>query len=474
MNNDYEEFKTSDISFFNDNVLNEINNFRNYMRYVEENKIKLGNLNWIILDSSKYKSLKLIEELKKVASEFGKIPNAIFDYNFCYKEKLDENKMMTTFIEATSIFNVLVLSDFSEKVAIKKFGSNCTFFANLNDEISLESKKMQIRKILKENRFKMSEQAINKISTYETTDIERTLTRAFILTLNAQKTFVKEVYLFEKQKPFKNYFGELENMIGLENVKETIREIINYLEVCKNREELPCLNFAFMGNPGTGKTSIARIFGKILASTGILSYNCPFVEVSRNDLIGRFIGSSEMNTLDKINQAVGGVLFIDEAYALCSDENKQDFGYRIIDVLVKQLDIHKSDLCVIFAGYKEEMSNFLSSNTGLDSRVPFQIIFDDYSENELYTIFCQYLRKSNLRITVTCKKLILNHFKQAKKQRNFGNGRYVRNFVERLKIKQANRIINTHDNIQFITKKDIEETIKSFEHIENKRSFGDN
>lgn len=183
MNNDYEKFKTSDISFFNDNVLNEINNFRNYMRYVEENKIKLGNLNWIILDSSKYKSLKLIEELKKVASEFGKIPNAIFDYNFCYKEKLDENKMMTTFIEATLIFNVLVLSDFSEKVAIKKFGSNCTFFADLNDEISLESKKMQIRKILKENCFKMSEQAINKISTYETTDIERTLTRANVVVI---------------------------------------------------------------------------------------------------------------------------------------------------------------------------------------------------------------------------------------------------------------------------------------------------
>lgn len=159
-------------------------------------------------------------------------------------------------------------------------------------------------------------------------------------------------------------------------------------------------------------------------------------------------------------------MFIDEAYALLKADSNKDFGNDVINILVNQLDIHKHDLCVIFAGYKQEMLDFLNSNPGLKSRIPFQIEFDDYNENELYEIFNKFIENTDFRLEKGSKKLLIDYFNIVKNQKNFGNGRYVRNFYERLKIKQANRVMNDNTDINLIKKVDIKQAIKSLLEIE--------
>ncbi len=219
---------------------------------------------------------------------------------------------------------------------------------------------------------------------------------------------------------------------------------------------------------GTGKTTVAKLVGKILSSLRILGNQATFVEASRETLVKKYIGHSEETTLKTINSAIGGVLFIDEAYSLSasSDGDKRDFGEEVINVLVNQMDIHKHDICIIFAGYKKEMLEFLNSNPGLESRIPFKIEFEDYNENELFDIFNSFLDNTNFKLESGSEKILLEHFKEIKKKANFGNGRYVRNFFERLKIKQANRIINENNNeLYLFTIKDIKNTIDSFQEI---------
>lgn len=226
----------------------------------------------------------------------------------------------------------------------------------------------------------------------------------------------------------------------------------------------------FQANLVLGKTTVAKIVGHILSELKILGTKTPFIETSREQLIGRYIGHTEDKVLEAVNNAIGGVLFIDEAYSLTSDPSNKDFGKRALDVLVNQLDIHKNNLCVIFAGYHDIMLDFLKVNPGLDSRVPFKIEFDDYSEEELYKILKSFIKKINLNLQNGTKKMLLEHFKDVKNTKNFGNGRYVRNFVERLKIKQANRVINEkNSDINLITKTDIENTIEDMQKIKKRR-----
>lgn len=225
------------------------------------------------------------------------------------------------------------------------------------------------------------------------------------------------------------------------------------------------LIWLFQENLGTGKTTVAKLVGRILSELKILGHNAPFVETSREQLIGKFIGHTEEKVLETVNNAIGGVLFIDEAYSLVNCDSNNDFGYQAINVLVNQLDIHKNDLCVIFAGYKNEMIDFLKSNAGLASRIPFKIEFNNYNENELFDILNQFISNTDFKFEEGCKELLLEHFKIMKTRKNFGNGRYVRNFFERLKIKQANRIMNENGDINLITIKDINNTIDSIKMI---------
>lgn len=454
---------------FSSEELEELKSYKKYIKYCREGLIRTGNKNWLIIDTSRSASMKLIKEIT-LLNQFNRYQtNLISDTDYTsQKYGFDENK----FLSAIKIFgiysNILLISSSSlSSSALAKYGDLCTFYINYND-FNVTKKEIDIKKYIENNHFHVEdEDLLNRLEQLPTKELDRTLTKAFIKALNDNTNVLKNEYIQDTTSDLETYISELNSLIGLKKAKKTLFEIINYLQIAKKRDDIPVLNMCFLGNPGTGKTTVARLVGKILSAIHVFNTSAPFISTSREELVGRYIGQTEEKVLETVNNSLGGILFIDEAYSLISDDSR-DYGAKVIDVLVNQMDIHKHDLCVIFAGYKEEMLEFLQMNPGLDSRVPFKINFKDYSNDELFEIFNKMIKDSNFYLEDGLEELLLNHFEEVKKSKNFGNARYVRNFIERLKIKQANRLINDNNSdLYTITKEDIENTIKSMKKIES-------
>lgn len=463
-----EDIETRDFSLI-DEEIKEFNNYKKYLKYRREGLIKAGNKNWLIVDTSKFASMKLIKEIT-LLNQFNRYQtNLISDTDYIsQKYGFDENKFLSSIKTFPSYSNILVISSSSlSSSALMKYGDLCTFYINYN-EINVNKKQVNVKKYIEDNHFLIEdEDLLNRLEQLPAKELDRTLTKAFIKALNDNTNVLKNEYIQDTTSDLETHISELNNLVGLKKAKKTLFEIINYLQIAKKRDDIPCLNMAFLGNPGTGKTTVAKHIGKILSAIHVFNTSAPFITTSREQLVGRYIGQTEEKVLETVNNAVGGVLFIDEAYSLISDDSR-DYGTKVIDVLVNQMDLHKNDLCIIFAGYKEEMLEFLEMNPGLDSRVPFKINFKDYSNNELLEIFNKMIKESNFYLENGLEELLLKHFEEVKRSKNFGNARYVRNFVERLKIKQANRLINdTNSGLYTITKEDIENTIKSMRKIES-------
>lgn len=240
---------------------------------------------------------------------------------------------------------------------------------------------------------------------------------------------------------------ELNSIIGLNKVKDYILSLENNLKVQKMREQAGfktssiSMNMLFIGNPGTGKTTIARLVAKYLKAIGVLS-NGQLKEVTRADLVGQYVGHTAKLTNQVIQSALGGVLFIDEAYSLCRDKN-DIFGLEAIDALVKGIEDNRDNLVVILAGYKDEMEEFLKSNTGLKSRFPNIIEFEDYTPEEMYEIVEVTAKSKGYRISEDCRKPLLNLFErsQLNGKKDLGNGRLVRNIIESAILEQSKRIL---------------------------------
>jgi AAA+ superfamily predicted ATPase len=234
-------------------------------------------------------------------------------------------------------------------------------------------------------------------------------------------------------------FDELEALIGLDSVKYCIRQIVTYIEN-RGRDSLPCLHMVFRGNPGTGKTTVARIIGKILAEIGALQKRDVFVEADRNKLVSIYLGGTAAQTSDVVKSALGGVLFIDEAYALDNGE-RYDYGRECVNALVKLMEDHRREFVCIMAGYTKEMDSMLDMNPGLRERVQFYIDFPDYSASELLEIFAAMCRSEKYRLGAAAKQAAAEYFAAviANKDKNFANGRIVRKVFERVKFKQAMR-----------------------------------
>lgn len=236
----------------------------------------------------------------------------------------------------------------------------------------------------------------------------------------------------------------LDELIGLEQVKEEIRKYANFLAVQKRREEngdIPVnisYHLVFTGNPGTGKTVVARIIADIYKRLGILSKG-QLIEVDRSQLVAGYEGQTALKTQKMIEEAKGGVLFIDEAYTLADGK---DFGQESIETLLKAMEDNRNDFVVIVAGYKDQMNRFINSNPGLKSRFTRFIDFADYSSDELQQIFIQLCNKNGYSISNDAKYLIKRHFDNEikKKTSNYGNAREVRNYFERIVVNQANRL----------------------------------
>ena len=242
-------------------------------------------------------------------------------------------------------------------------------------------------------------------------------------------------------------YQELEDLIGLDNVKQEVKSLANFVKLQKQRQEkgmkTPKMSYhlVFTGSPGTGKTTVARIVARIYKDLGILKKGHT-VETDRSGLVAEYVGQTAVKTNAIVDSALNGVLFIDEAYALVPESSGSDYGQEAISTLLKRMEDDRDKLVVIIAGYTNEMKRFIDSNPGLQSRFNRYINFPDYSAKELVRIFHMYMKKNQYTISDEADEMLKEQLDYAveHKDRNFGNARYVRNVFEKAIQMQANRL----------------------------------
>lgn len=291
------------------------------------------------------------------------------------------------------------------------------------------------------NKTKINEWDFNKVEEKEETKENRHVQIKNKHEINNETTLVKDVShtyvspsLIKSLQDLEKHpsYQALSNMVGMDSVQSQIREITASILFKQNRKgnstSKPVAHTIFAGPPGTGKTTVARLYGDIFKAMGYLSKG-HLVEANRQDLVGQYIGHTEKHTLDKIKEAMGGVLFIDEAYSLSpKDKSTNDFGQMAINTLVAEMENRRDDLIIIAAGYRSEMEDFLNSNPGLRSRFPNRLNFPDYNPDELYQIFELHLNQENYQVKPSARPLVIEMFQSLYEARdeNFGNARTVR------------------------------------------------
>lgn len=279
----------------------------------------------------------------------------------------------------------------------------------------------------------------------------------------------ERVFPKEKDEPEKitEILGDLNELVGLGSVKRLVYEIKAFIEIQKMRQqeklvsEPMVLHMIFKGNPGTGKTTVARILGRLFREMSVLSKG-HLVEIERADLVGEYIGHTAQKTREQLKKAAGGILFIDEAYSLARGGEK-DFGKEAIDVLVKAMEDQKDNLILILAGYKQEMDDFINTNPGLRSRFPIYIDFPDYTIRELLKIADLMLKKRQYALSPGAKDVLkrILELRTGRGYEHYGNARLVRNLIEKAMRRQAVRLVNldqvTREDLILIIEQDLEE-----------------
>lgn len=265
------------------------------------------------------------------------------------------------------------------------------------------------------------------------------------------------------KEDMKDLLAELDGYIGLQTVKEEVHNLINMASVyqLRRQHDLPTtdmsLHLVFTGNPGTGKTMMARMMARIYRSLDILSRG-QLVEVDRNGLVAGYVGQTAIKTQKVIEKAMGGVLFIDEAYAL-NGRSENDFGQEAIDTILKAMEDHRDDLVVIVAGYTDLMDRFIHSNPGLESRFNRFLLFDDYTTDEMVEIFRMQCKKGCYQLTEEARPLIRDYIAEESADDSFGNARGVRNLFEHVLVAQNNRLAAmekiTREDLMTITADDV-------------------
>jgi DNA polymerase III delta prime subunit len=498
----------------------------NYIKYLEISKEKhFANYNIIIHTRSSYPletKIKLIEFLHTILKQHNIINS---EYEFVTSEQLklfkkndkSNNKEDINLNEDLIIIDsekigrslenykeeiMLMMEKFKDKIFIIIDDSFCKGEINAIfskyydwffeiDKISENNKRDYIEKILNKNNIKIKNKCeyIEKL-VEEPFFIVKSKINHVILQCKLNDVdkitdkFVKKYLEDSKEEKLKkteknkeennNENLNLDSLVGICNIKGEINKIVNYVKICKKRKgTMPMLHMCFTGNPGTGKTTVARIIGKVFKDEKILSTG-EFVEIHGRDLVGKYVGWTADEVKKCVNSAKGGILFIDEAYSLNSDR-RGSFEDEAIATLIKEMEDNRDDLCVIFAGYQKEMKELLKRNPGFESRIQFYLNFPNYNEEELYEIFRNLAKKENYKISSQVKELLQNNFRKINTNETFSNGRYVRNLYEKVKIEQANRVsLNENEDINLIKKCDIEsglESVKSIEVQKNKIGF---
>lgn len=503
--------KINEIEFEKD-ILNNLDNIYglgkeketiiNYMQFVNLKKLKqikdIGNYNICITVPENYNYIdKLIETIYKILSYNGVVSTSYYEIKPAdlrpmklNKFSKDRNEDMIVFGQALN-FNFRstddIIRDLSYAEPNKVFvvittmskGQRCdflrrtlsdtfTWFINIIGDYTTSEKNKYIKQKLKCNHLKISNTCniIKELETKEIAEIEKdllyiivkakannitTINDKFLSTLTLRNQFKNIV------KPDKTAMQELDELIGLDDVKHRIKQIVNYVKVNKSRNQLPMLHMCFLGNPGSGKTECAKLIAGILKEENILNGN--FINATRSDLVAGYVGQSALKTRDILKKAKGGVILIDECYTLFS-ESAVDFSHEVVAEIVKFME-EERDTCVIFAGYTQETEEFLKSNSGLTSRIQFKLYFKDYTPEELYKIFKKMVKDDKYKLDKKLKPLLIEHFKQAQKQDDFGNARYVRSMLEKIKMAQAQRVVeDTTADVDLIKVVDIATVIK--------------
>ena len=280
--------------------------------------------------------------------------------------------------------------------------------------------------------------------------------------IDSEYAILKEI----STKSFDELSDELNSLIGLENVKKEIEDLVIFNKVQKNREKIGLkktnrtMHMAFLGNPGTGKTTVARIVGNMYRSLGILSKG-HFIEATRTDLIAEYQGQTALKVKRLIQKAKGGVLFIDEAYSITENDKSDSYGRECLTELTKALEDYRDDLVVIVAGYDELMKKFFESNPGLKSRFNYFIEFEDYTVNQMFEIFLSYCKNEDYILQESAAEKLKKYLdKQSEDSENKNsNGRFVRNVFDKIIMNQAKRLSNlslpTKENYITILEEDI-------------------
>lgn len=493
---------------------------KNYASYIEMKKkgeIHFGNYNILIRNASEYdSSYRLVKVIAKILKTSGVIGTT---YRYLEKEEIrgirgnsKENNPIAEIEEELLVIDtkklevsihglrnnvkeaiknnpqkifILVDEDEVQGLTNANLGNAITWTMPI-ERISKENKIDYVEKFLKENTIQVSKEStfmdsitdepfwkvknelVNIVLTCKTKGIAKIDDSIMKEKLN------KEYYKKQETKQVpKNAIQEFDKMIGMKAVKEQIEEILNYIKINQKRNNMPALHMCFTGNPGTGKTTVARIIGKIFSEMQVLSNKEIFVEAQRADLIGKFVGQTAPQTESMVEKAEGGVLFIDEAYSIASyiqDEAGRDYGAECIATLIKEMEDKRDHLCVILAGYTKEMEQMLKTNPGFESRIQFKIEFPDYTEEELYEIFKVMARQENYKLSSNLKELCMSFLKEEKQKENFANARCVRNLFEKIKFAQADRVAkNGQADMDVIKKCDVEKAIEKSRVKENIR-----
>ena len=365
-----------------------------------------------------------------------------------YFRASDEVKLLNKIRRSDNIYMTAMTQEQYDKLSTLDCFN--TAFPNVVtiDDLTVDEKVEYVCSIADEYGFTVSKEGFvgsRFINMTPVENIEIAVRQAVMRKLTAKdNTFCLEISDIDNQaKKIKKIsaFAELESLIGLAGVKETIKEIVTFLKR-RGKNSMPCLHMCFTGNPGSGKTSVSRILARIFYEAGIIKKNL-LVETDRGGLIGLYVGHTASKTARKIESAMGGVLFIDEAYSLFS-ESGIDYGHECVSTLVKAMEDKRDEFVCILAGYTKEMNAMLDMNPGLRDRIQFYIDFPDYNESELLEIFESLCKTNKYKLSESAKDNLKGGFSRLvkAKSQNFSNARLVRKLFERVKIKQALRTSN--------------------------------
>ena len=431
------------------NIIKEIYSLNEDNLIYEEIDLLENNLNNFNSDINYIKNYDKFTEINHInsLSLLNKISNIENDKVIILDSKLD-------FPIKNSNCLIIEIPDYNKEELIELFKNNLKEKnIEINDEILIYLNNEYMENYIKENSNLKNDELIDK------------LVIEVINNLSKRNSNLLEISDFKKSLDYEDRIKlveeRLNNLVGLQSVKKQLKELISYLvflNKTKNKINLPTLNLhaVFTGNPGTGKTTIARIYAEILYTLGYIKEN-KLIEVGREDLIAEYVGQTAVKTKAVFDRAMGGVLFIDEAYSL-TPTNGNGFEAECISTIIKLMEDNRDKIVVIFAGYKNDMEKFLDSNEGLRSRITSEIFFNDYSVEELYLIFKNSLKELNLNLDSSAKDKIINIISKAKNDNRFGNGRYIMNLRQKVLMKHALNTSNEIDEdlLLTITEKDFD------------------